>query len=55
MQDETRVAYYIGNEETPYLSKINLPQGSITLGNFKEAINKINYKFFFRTKDPDFG
>nr|NP_001027754.1 dishevelled homolog [Ciona intestinalis]BAA92183.1 dishevelled homolog [Ciona intestinalis] len=55
MSDETKIVYYLGDEQTPYVSKINLPPDSITLGDFKAAIKKINYKFFFKSTDADFG
>lgn len=55
MAEETKIVYYIGDEKTPYLSKVNIPSGLITLGHFKAAINKPNYKYFFRSTDADFG
>ncbi|XP_039250963.1 segment polarity protein dishevelled homolog DVL-3-like isoform X2 [Styela clava] len=55
MPEETKIVYYIGDEATPYLSKVTIPPEQITLGNFKVAINKPNYKYFFRSTDADFG
>uniref|UniRef100_H2ZCX6 Dishevelled segment polarity protein 3a n=1 Tax=Ciona savignyi TaxID=51511 RepID=H2ZCX6_CIOSA len=52
---ETKIVYYLGNEQTPYVSKINLAPNSITLGDFKAAIKKSNFKFFFKSTDADFG
>ena len=53
--NETKFVYYIGDEKTPYVSKINIPPQVITLGDFKATIKKPNYKFFFRSEDQDFG
>lgn len=55
MPEETKIFYYIGDEQTPYVSKINIPPDVVTLGDFKAAIKKPNYKFFFRSTDADFG
>ncbi|KAM3187977.1 hypothetical protein ACTXT7_001212 [Hymenolepis weldensis] len=53
--DETRVIYYVDEEDTPYLVKLNAPAESVTLGDFKLALNKPNCKFFFKSIDDDFG
>ena len=55
MSVETKILYYIGDEQTPYVSKINIPPEVITLSDFKAAVNKPNHKFFFRSQDKDFG
>lgn len=55
MPEETKIVYYIGEEQTPYMSKVAIPPDEITLGIFKAAINKPNYKYFFRSTDADFG
>lgn len=53
---QTKVVYYVGDENTPYLVKVPVPQEEITLGDFKRYINiKQNYKFFFQSFDEDFG
>lgn len=53
--DGTRVIYYVDEEDTPYLVKLNAPADSVTLGDFKLALNKPNCKFFFKSIDDDFG
>ncbi|VUZ55016.1 unnamed protein product [Hymenolepis diminuta] len=53
--DGTRVIYYVDEEDTPYLVKLNAPAESVTLGDFKLALNKPNCKFFFKSIDDDFG
>lgn len=55
--EETRVVYHIDDEETPYLVKLNVPPTQVTLADFKNALNlpRINYKFFFKSMDDDFG
>ncbi|XP_076805075.1 segment polarity protein dishevelled homolog DVL-1-like isoform X1 [Clavelina lepadiformis] len=55
MPEETKIVYYIGDEQTPYVIKVNISPEVVTLGDFKAAVKKPNYKFFFRSKDQDFG
>lgn len=54
---ETKVIYHIDDETTPYLVKIPLPSAQVTLKDFKLVLNKqnINYKYFFKSMDADFG
>lgn len=52
---ETKIIYHIDEEETPYLVKIPIPSEEITLQDFKQVLNKPNYKFFFKSMDQDFG
>ncbi|KAJ8254779.1 hypothetical protein GJAV_G00197260 [Gymnothorax javanicus] len=52
---ETKIIYHIDEEETPYLVKIPIPAEAITLLDFKQVLNKPNYKFFFKSMDQDFG
>lgn len=53
--DETKVIYHIDDEETPYLVKIPISPEKVTLLDFKNALNRSNYKFFFKSMDDDFG
>ncbi|VDM34974.1 unnamed protein product [Hydatigera taeniaeformis] len=53
--DGTRIIYYVDEEDTPYLVKLNAPSDSVTLGDFKLALNKPNCKYFFKSIDDDFG
>lgn len=55
MSNETKIVYYIGDETTPYVTKVNIAPEAITLKDFKTAIKKPTYKFFFRSEDKDFG
>ncbi|XP_046905087.1 LOW QUALITY PROTEIN: segment polarity protein dishevelled homolog DVL-2 [Hypomesus transpacificus] len=52
---ETKIIYHIDEEETPYLVKIPIPAENITLLDFKQVLNKPNYKLFFKSMDQDFG
>ncbi|KAI1903313.1 hypothetical protein AGOR_G00025920 [Albula goreensis] len=52
---ETKIIYHIDEEETPYLVKIPISAEQITLLDFKQVLNKPNYKFFFKSMDQDFG
>ncbi|XP_064385298.1 uncharacterized protein LOC135334154 [Halichondria panicea] len=53
--EETKVIYYIDDEETPYLMKIGKPPELVTLGDFKGQLNRTYIKFFFKSEDDDFG
>ncbi|CAH8671554.1 unnamed protein product [Schistosoma bovis] len=52
---ETKFIYYIDEEETPYLVKLNIAPEKVTLGDFKNALNRPHSKFFFKSLDDDFG
>lgn len=52
---ETKIIYHLDDQETPYLIKLPIPADSVTLADFKNVINKPNYKFFFKSMDDDFG
>lgn len=53
--DETKVIYHIDDEETPYLVKLTIAPDQVTLADFKNVLNRPNYKFFFKSMDDDFG
>lgn len=53
--EETKVIYYIDDEETPYLMKIGKSPELVTLGDFKGQLNRTYIKFFFKSEDDDFG
>ncbi|XP_032236444.1 segment polarity protein dishevelled homolog DVL-3 isoform X2 [Nematostella vectensis] len=53
--DETKVIYHIDDEDTPYLVKLGKTPDIVTLGDFKNVLNRPNYKFFFKSMDDDFG
>lgn len=53
--EETKIIYHIDEEDTPYLIKLPVPHDRVTLGDFKNALNRPNYKFFFKSMDDDFG
>jgi hypothetical protein len=55
MADETKIIYHIDDEETPYLVKISKGPSDVTLGDFKNILNRPSYKFFFKSMDDDFG
>lgn len=52
---ETKIIYHIDEEETPYLVKLIIPPDEVTLADFKNVLNRPNYKFFFKSMDDDFG
>ena len=43
------------DEDTPYLVKVPVPPDRVTLGDFKNVLNKPNCKYFFKSMDDDFG
>ena len=47
--------YHIDDEDTPYLVKLPVAPDKVTLGDFKNVLNRPNYKFFFKSMDDDFG
>ncbi|KAF6778274.1 hypothetical protein AHF37_02211 [Paragonimus kellicotti] len=53
--EDAKIIYHVDDEETPYLVKVPIVSGSVTLGDFKNALNRPNYKFFFKSLDADFG
>ncbi|KAL3861791.1 hypothetical protein ACJMK2_007812 [Sinanodonta woodiana] len=53
--EEIKIIYHIDDEDTPYLIKLPIPADRVTLGDFKNALNRPNYKFFFKSMDDDFG
>ncbi|XP_015124461.1 segment polarity protein dishevelled homolog DVL-3 isoform X1 [Diachasma alloeum] len=53
--EETKIIYHIDDEETPYLVKLTISPERVTLADFKNVLNRPNYKFFFKSMDDDFG
>ncbi|XP_074604525.1 segment polarity protein dishevelled homolog DVL-3-like [Brevipalpus obovatus] len=55
--EETKVAYYSPNDDIPKLIRINKPLDTVTLGDFKQAINLKagRHKFFFKNHLEDVG
>jgi len=49
------VIYHIDDEDTPYLVKLPVGPEKVTLGDFKNVLNRPNFKFFFKSMDDDFG
>ena len=53
---EVAVFYHMDDEETPYKVMVTPGSGSrVTLGDLKKVVNRPNYKYFFQSKDPEFG
>jgi len=53
--EETKIIYHIDDEDTPYLIKLPVAADRVTLSDFKNALNRPYYKFFFKSMDDDFG
>ena len=53
---EVAVFYHMDDEETPYKVMVTPGSGTrVTLGDLKKVVNRPNYKYFFQSKDPEFG
>jgi segment polarity protein dishevelled len=53
--EETKVIYYIDDEDTPYMMKIMESPSKVTLKDFKAQLNRPYKKFYFRSTDDDIG
>ena len=53
MAEETKVIYHIDDEDTPYLVKLPVGPDRVTLADFKNVLNRPNYKFFFKVKQSN--
>lgn len=53
--EETKVIYYVDDEETPYMMKIPLSPSKVTLSDLKGQLNRPFKKFFFKSIDDDIG
>lgn len=53
--EETKVIYYIDDEETPYLMKISQAPAEVQLKDFKAQLNRAYQKFFFKAVDDEIG
>jgi segment polarity protein dishevelled len=53
--EETKVIYYIDDEDTPYMMKIMEGPSKVTLKDFKAQLNRPYKKFYFRSTDDDIG
>ena len=56
---ETRVFYYMDDDEKPLMKRLNIPLEQVTLADFKQLIgmplNTPHTQFFFRSTDPEMG
>ena len=57
MVEETKVIYYVDDEETPYMTKIPLSPSKVKLSDLKEQLSRPGpfKKFFFKSIDDDIG
>ena len=53
--EETKIIYYIDDEDTPYLIKLAIQSEKVTLRDLKNALNRPTHKYFFKSMDDDFG
>ncbi len=48
----TKIYYHVDDQSTPYSTEVPIPPSRITLADFKEFINRRNYKFYYKVMDP---
>ena len=56
--DATRIVYFLNDQDTPYLTKLNIPSSEVTLADFKNNLEinaKCGFKFFFKSFDDEVG
>ena len=56
--DATRIVYFLNDQDTPYLTKLNIAPTEITLADFKNNLEinaKSGFKFFFKSHDEEVG
>lgn len=51
----TKVYYHIDDEPVPYVTDVPVPSDQITLFDFKQMLNKTNFKFYCKSNDPEVG
>ena len=51
----TKIYYHIDDEQVPYMTEVPVPPDRITLLDFKQTLNKTNYKFYCKSIDPEVG
>lgn len=56
-EKETKIVYYLNNEDIPYFLETKMPVTHMTLRDFKDLLNKNDksYRYFFQVKDENFG
>jgi len=52
---ETKIIYHLDDQDTPYLIKLPIGSDKVTLFDLKNALNRPNYKYYFKSMDDDFG
>ena len=52
---ETKIIYHIDDQDTPYLVKLPIASDKVTLFDLKNALNRPNSKYYFKSMDDDFG
>jgi len=48
----TKIYYYCDDQPMPYSTEVPVPPSRITLADFKQFINRRNYKFYYKVYDP---
>lgn len=44
----TKIYYHVDDQPTPYSTEVPIPPSKITLADFKEFINRRNFKFYYK-------
>ncbi|CAG0908036.1 unnamed protein product, partial [Darwinula stevensoni] len=55
-ENSTKVIYFTERTVTPFLTSVPRRLGEVTLADFKQVFDRAgNYRFHFRSHDPEFG
>jgi len=53
--NETKIIYYVDDEQIPYRIRVSVDPHSITLADIKSVLARTNCRYFFKSLDSDFG
>uniref|UniRef100_A0A915CUN9 Uncharacterized protein n=1 Tax=Ditylenchus dipsaci TaxID=166011 RepID=A0A915CUN9_9BILA len=48
----TKIYYNVDDQPMPYSTEVPVPPSQVTLADFKQFINRRNYKFYYKVMDP---
>jgi len=56
-EEETKIVYYLNDDNIPYFLKTKIPVTHMTLRDFKDILNQNGqtYRYYFQAKDEHFG
>uniref|UniRef100_A0A7E4UZQ7 PDZ domain-containing protein n=1 Tax=Panagrellus redivivus TaxID=6233 RepID=A0A7E4UZQ7_PANRE len=51
----TKIVYHVDDESMPYVTEVPVAPDRVTLLDFKKMLNKLNYKYYCKSNDPEVG